>query len=265
MHRRHLLLWAAAPVILPSCRSTRPAPPPAPLPPPPPGAGPFNPGPVPRRLPPGIAVSYSSCPAHGPYAAMTFDDGPHAVQTPRLLDMLARWQIKATFYLIGRNAATHPGIVRRIVAEGHEVGNHSWSHPALGKMGDAAVRSELRRAHDAIASAGGVAPINFRPPYGSITPRQKDWIAAEFGYPTIMWSVDPNDWRDRNSSLVSSRILRAARPGSIILAHDIHATTVSAMPSTLPALAQRGLRFVTVSQLITRAANPGPFYSPGAA
>lgn len=188
---------------------------------------------------------------------MTFDDGPHASQTPRLLDMLASWQIKATFFLIGKNAAAHPGIVRRIVAEGHEVGNHSWSHPALGKMGDPAVREELRRAHDAIASACGVPPIVFRPPYGSITPGQKQWIAAEFGYPTIMWSVDPNDWKDRNASVVSSRILANSRPGSIILAHDIHATSVSAMPSTLPVMAGRGMRFLTVSQLITRSAAPG--------
>ena len=256
MNRRHLLLLAAAPVLLPSCRSTKNAAAPAPVAPQP-GPGPFNPGPVPRRLPRGIPVSYSSCQAGGPYAAMTFDDGPHATQTPRLLDMLASWQIKATFFLIGKNAASHPGIVRRIVAEGHEVANHSWSHPALGKMGDAAVREELRRAHDAIASACGVPPIVFRPPYGSITASQKQWIAGEFGYPTILWSVDPNDWKDRNASVVSSRILANSRPGSIILAHDIHATSVSAMPSTLPVMARRGMRFLTVSQLITRAAAPG--------
>ena len=265
MNRRYFLTLAV-PALLPSCNTSKPAParpqetvaaPPAPSRPQQPAAPRFRAGPIPARLPAGIPVSFNSCAANGPYLAMTFDDGPHASQTPRLLDMLRSWGITATFFLIGRNAAAHPGIVRRIVAEGHEVANHSWSHPKLGPMPDGAVRDELRRTHDAIVNACGVRPLVFRPPYGSITPAQKEWIAAEFGYPTIMWSVYPNDWKDRNSSLVSSRIVSRSGPGSIVLAHDIHATTVSAMPSTLPPLARRGLRFVSVTQLITLAANRG--------
>lgn len=282
MNRRQLLLSALplAAGLLPSCGHTgkkngmatgqpdqRPR---LPLPPD------FASGPVPRSLPPGIRVSYSSCHVPGPYAAMTFDDGPHPSQTPRLLDMLARWNLKATFFMVGKNAAAYPRIVQRIAAEGHEVANHSWSHPSLAKLPDAAVRSELRRTHDAIFNACGVAPLCYRPPYGAITAAQKSWIAHEFGYPTIIWSVDPNDWKDRNSSIISSRIRAGARAGSIILAHDIHATTVSAMPSTLPALEQRGLRFVSVATLITMEAggpsaglamsspaHPMPSYAPG--
>lgn len=262
MNRRQLLLSALplAAGLLPSCSSTRKKPGgPAPVITPPRGPLPpnFANGPVPRALPPGIRVSFSSCHAPGPYAAMTYDDGPHPSLTPRLLDMLAQWNLKATFFLIGKNAAAYPRIVQRIVAEGHEVANHSWSHPALSKLSDTAVRSELRRTHDAITQACGVAPICYRPPYGAITAAQKSWIAREFGYPTIMWSVDPNDWRDRNAGIISSRIRAGARAGSIILAHDIHATTVNAMPSTLPALQQRGLRFVSVATLITMEAS-GP-------
>jgi peptidoglycan/xylan/chitin deacetylase (PgdA/CDA1 family) len=265
MNRRHFFLVAAPAVVslLPSCKSTKkPAVaetpgPSAVVPPPAMGAIPYNPGPVPRGLPGGIRHRWSAAQVRGPFAAMTFDDGPHPVQTPRLLNMLRSWGIKATFYLIGQNAASHPGLVQRIVAEGHEVGNHSWSHPALGPMPEDAVRDQLRRTHEAITRACGVAPLTFRPPYGSITPVQQEWIAREFGYPTILWSVDPNDWKDRNSSVVSSRILRGARAGSIILAHDIHATTVSAMPSTLPALTRRGLKFLTVSQIIHTEASGG--------
>ncbi len=254
MHRRQFLLFTApaAAAFLPSCKSSKPAPV-APVAPPPPVPGNtpgFNPGPVPRALPPGTRHRWSSAKVAGPLVAMTFDDGPHPVHTPRLLGMLRGWGIKATFFLIGKNVATHPGIVRDIVAEGHEVGNHSWSHPALGRLPDAAVREELRRTHDAIHRACGVAPLVFRPPYGSLTIPQQEWIAREFGYPSVFWSVDPNDWKDRNSSVVSSRILAATRPGSIILAHDIHPTTVSAMPATLPVLAKRGLKFLTVSQLM---------------
>ncbi|HEX2749356.1 MAG TPA: polysaccharide deacetylase family protein [Verrucomicrobiales bacterium] len=265
MNRRHFLCLAApaAVSLLPSCKSTKPAPvsqrpgPALPSPGPVPGAIGYNPGPVPRSLPPGIRHRWSSAQVRGPFAAMTFDDGPHPVNTPRVLDMLRSWGIKATFFLIGQNAARYPGLVRRIVAEGHEVGNHSWSHPALGPMPDAAVRDQLRRTHDAITSACGVAPLVFRPPYGSITAAQQDWIAREFGYPTILWSVDPNDWKDRNSSIVSSRILKSAHAGSIILAHDIHPTTVNAMPATLPALTRRGLKFLTVSQIILAEASAG--------
>jgi peptidoglycan/xylan/chitin deacetylase (PgdA/CDA1 family) len=164
--------------------------------------------------------------------------------------------------VIGKNVASHPGIVRRIVSSGHEIANHSWSHPALSKLSSAAVRTELRRTHDAIVNACGVTPLNYRPPYGAITAAQKQWIAREFGYPTIMWSVDPNDWRDRNAALVSSRLKAGARSGSIMLAHDIHASTINAMPSTLPVLAGRGLRFVTVSQLISLSAGARPLPPP---
>ena len=253
MNRRHFF-QIAAPLgagLLSSCRlrgksDQRPPPPSAP-------AAPvrFNAGSVPARLPSGIRFSYSSCNVAGGFCAMTFDDGPHATHTPRLLGMLRDWDIKATFFLIGKNAAAYPNLVRRIVQEGHEVANHSWSHPSLSKLSPDRVRSELTRTHQAIVNACGVAPLCYRPPYGAITAAQKEWIAREYGYPTIMWSVDPNDWKDRNASVISSRIRSGAHSGSIILAHDIHGSTIDAMPSTLPALRQRGLRFLTVSQLIT--------------
>lgn len=181
---------------------------------------------------------------------MTFDDGPHASNTPRLLDMLKEWRIRATFFMVGKNVAEYPRIVQRIVAEGHEVANHSWSHPALAKLSDDGVRAELRKTHDAIVNACGVAPLTYRPPYGAITLRQKVWIRQEFGYPTILWDVDPNDWKFRDAGVVSRTILRDSRAGSIILAHDIHKTTVDGMPSTLPVLQNKGFQFATVSQLI---------------
>src|SRR5438105_13217576 len=118
----------------------------------------------------------------GPYIAMTFDDGPSAKLTPKLLDLLAAHHIKATFFLIGENAAENPDIVAREMREGHVVANHSWSHPNFGKMSDEGIRSQLRRTDDAIRSATGSRPILLRPPYGSITARQKQCINQEFGY-----------------------------------------------------------------------------------
>src|SRR5438034_8676921 len=109
----------------------------------------------------------------GPYIAMTFDDGPSAKLTPKLLDLLAAHHIKATFFLIGENAAEHPEIVAREAREGHEIANHSWSHPNLAKMSDAGVRDQLHKTEDAIRSASDNRLTLLRPPYGSITARQK--------------------------------------------------------------------------------------------
>jgi peptidoglycan/xylan/chitin deacetylase (PgdA/CDA1 family) len=181
---------------------------------------------------------------------MTFDDGPSAENTPRLLDMLKQRGIKATFFMVGENAAAYPQIVKRILAEGHEVGNHSWSHPLFSKMSEEAVRDQLKRTQDAIVAGCGTAPKVMRPPYGGFTERQRRWCYGEFGYKCILWDVDPLDWKYRNSARVESEILKHTVSGSIVLAHDIHKSTVDAMPATLDALAAKGFKFVTVSQLI---------------
>jgi len=216
-------------------------------------------------LPPGTKISYTSAPAPGPFIAMTYDDGPHPSNTPRLLDMLAARGIKATFFTVGRNVAAYPNIMRRMVAEGHEIANHTWTHPYLSKLGDGAVRSELQRSHEALVGITGQAPRMYRPPYGAITARQKQWIYSEFGYPSILWSVDPQDWRTRNAATTRSRILAETRPGSIILVHDIHPSSIDAMPGTLDGLLARGFRFVTVSQLISLSQGRGPGAAPVAA
>src|SRR6184192_622570 len=141
------------------------------------------------------SITFNSVHVDGPYIAMTFDDGPSATLTPKLLDLLAAHQIKATFFVIGENVAEHSEIVARAAREGHEIGNHSWSHPNFGKMSDDAVRRELRKTDDAIRAAIGASPKLLRSPYGSITAREKKWIADEFGYKTVLWDVDPLDWR----------------------------------------------------------------------
>src|SRR6266567_5168305 len=186
----------------------------------------------------------------GPYVAMTFDDGPGAKLTPKLLDLLAAHHIKATFFLIGQNVAQKPDIVAREVREGHEIANHSWSHPNLAKMSDDGVRDQLHKTEDAIRSASGNRLTLLRPPYGSITARQKKWINQEFGYKIVLWDVDPLDWRRPGPSVVRNRILKETRPGSIVLSHDIHPGTIEAMPSTFDELQAKGFKFVTVSELI---------------
>jgi peptidoglycan/xylan/chitin deacetylase (PgdA/CDA1 family) len=200
------------------------------------------------------SITFNSVHVDGPYIAMTFDDGPSATLTPKLLDLLAAHHIKATFFVIGENVAEHPEIVARAAQEGHEIANHSWSHPNFGKMSDEGVRSQLQRTDDAIKSATGKRPTLMRPPYGSITAREKRWIHDEFGYQIILWDVDPYDWKRPGPAVVRNRILKETRPGSIVLSHDIHPGTIEAMPSTFDALEAKGFKFVTVSELIRAAA-----------
>ena len=187
---------------------------------------------------------------------MTFDDGPHATLTPKLLDMLAARKLKATFFVIGQNAVEYPDIMKRIVRDGHELANHSWSHPNLGKMGDDGVRMQLQKTDDAIAAAAGKRTTLMRPPYGSITPRQKQWMYETFGYKTIIWDVDPFDWRRPGPGVIRDRIVSQTQPGSIILAHDIHPGTIEAMPDTFDQLTAKGFKFATVSELLAMA-KPG--------
>src|SRR6266704_3390389 len=208
------------------------------------------------------SITFNSVHVDGPYIAMTFDDGPSATLTPKLLDLLAAHHIKATFFVIGENVAEHPDIIARAAREGHEIGNHSWSHPNFAKMSDPGVRSQLQRTDDAIKSATGMRPTLLRPPYGSITAREKRWIHDEFGYQIILWDVDPYDWKRPGPAVVRNRILKETQPGSIVLSHDIHPGTIEAMPSTLDALAAKGFKFVTVSEVIRMAVPQRPTALP---
>lgn len=182
--------------------------------------------------------------------AITFDDGPHGVNTPRLLDMLKKRNIRATFYVVGNMVSYNPQILRRMIAEGHEIGNHTVKHGNLARMSTESLRKELQAAHDMIEEATGIEPRTMRPPGGAITNEQKKYMLREFGYPTILWSVDPEDWKRPGASVVASRLINGARPGGILLVHDLHKPTVDAMPQTLDALLAKGYRFVTVTELI---------------
>ncbi len=185
-----------------------------------------------------------------PRVALTFDDGPHPQHTPRLLDILAAHRARATFYVIGTMVRRYPDIARRIVAEGHELGNHTWSHPTLSRQGDWTVLNEIDRTQEIIWQTVGHVPVTFRPPYGAITPRQSRMLHADRNLPTVVWTVDPQDWRRPGSAVVARRMIDGARPGAIILAHDIHGPTVSAVPDAIAGLRGRGFDCVTMSELL---------------
>ena len=193
---------------------------------------------------------WSDAHVNGQFIAMTFDDGPSAKLTPQLLDILKARNMHVTFFVLGEMVKQHPEILKRALAEGHEIGSHSWDHPDLAKKSDDFVRSQLDRTKDEIAVALGTPPTLFRPPYGSLSKEQRRWIHDEYGYTIVLWDVDPLDWKRPGPSVVEQRILEGTRNGSIILSHDIHPGTVEAMPDTFDKLLAKGFKFVTVSELI---------------
>ncbi|MCK9932835.1 polysaccharide deacetylase family protein [Frankia sp. Mgl5] len=174
--------------------------------------------------------------------ALTIDDGPHPVWTPRILEVLRGNGVRATFFVIGVQAKAHPELVRRILAEGHTVGNHSLDHPTPFGAGSAAtVAREISAAQAIITAAGGVAPRYFRSPGGDWSPTVLAAAAAQHLTP-VGWSVDPRDWtRPGVASIV--RTLTGARAGDILLCHDgggDRSQTVEALRQVLPALRARG-------------------------
>ena len=183
-----------------------------------------------------------------PRVALTFDDGP-AANTNRLLDTLAQYDAKASFFTVGSSIDANPAPVARALNEGHAVGNHTYNHPDLTTLGADGIRSELQRGNQAIAAAtGGYTPNLLRPPYGS-TNQTVNNIAAEFGLANMMWSVDTRDWEHRDSSLVCNRAVTNAYDGAVILMHDLHASTVDAVPCILDSLSSQGYEFVTADQI----------------
>ncbi len=201
---------------------------------------------------------WSDVRVNGSYIAMTFDDGPSKTLTPHLLDILKERNMHVTFFVLGEMVKPHPEIIKRALDEGHEIGNHSYTHPNLAKMSDEAVKSELDRTKEQIMAATGGKPVTLmRPPYGSFTKAQRQWFHDDLGYTVVLWDVDPLDWKRPGPSVVESRILEGTHNGSIILSHDIHPGTVEAMPDTFDKLLAKGFKFVTVSELIAMA-QPDP-------
>jgi peptidoglycan-N-acetylglucosamine deacetylase len=196
--------------------------------------------------------------------ALTFDDGP-GPYTRRLLAMLAAaHHAKVTFFLIGGNIVGREGIVRQEVAQGHAIGDHTWDHRDLSTLSKGAIRSELTRTRTEIVRVTGGPVKLMRPPYGA-TDKRVGRVARGLKMAQIVWDVDTDDWLDRNSAIVAHRAITRAHRGDIILMHDIHPTTVNAVPRILRGLAKRGFTFVTVPDLLAaHPLKPGKvYYSEG--
>jgi len=175
--------------------------------------------------------------------ALTFDDGP-SFYTEGLLDTLKEQNVKATFFVLGTQVRIQSETVQRMFREGHQIGNHTWDHPNLTRMSDDQIREQLQLTDNLIAQIIGESTPFMRPPYGAYN----ESVLAASGLPIIFWSVDPLDWKDRDAATVAARIVDAPA-GAIILAHDIHKSTVDAVPAIIAALKNRGIHMVTVTKL----------------
>ncbi|MCA2219255.1 polysaccharide deacetylase family protein [Jidongwangia harbinensis] len=181
--------------------------------------------------------------------ALTIDDGPHPVWTPKILRLLERHHVPATFFMIGNQVLGHEATARDVVRDGHQVANHTWSHPtAFARKSRTRVHREIERAHDKIYSTTTHTPALFRSPGGDWSPAVLG-AAAEAGMVPLDWTNDPRDWARPGTAAIRRRLL-AARPGHILLCHDgggDRSQTYAALKTVVPALAARGYRFVALN------------------
>lgn len=192
--------------------------------------------------------------------ALTFDGGPSPT-TPGLLDILKQHHLHATFFVQGRgHIAKYPEILRRIADEGHEIGNHTWTHERLTDLDADDARQELARTQDAIERIIGSRPTLTRPPEGRTDDDVAD-VCRDLGLAQVLWTVTAKDYETTDSALITKRVLDQTRRDGIILLHDLHKGTVPAVPGIIEALEQRGYSIVTVSQLLAPAKpQPGMVY-----
>lgn len=188
--------------------------------------------------------------------ALTFDDGPDGVYTEQILDILKQYDVKATFFLLGSNIQRYPEVVKRIVAEGHAIGNHSYSHPDLRTLSkEDAYQAELSKTQQVFAELVSIKPAIYRPPYGAVTDEQILYF-AEQGLLTINWSIDTFDWDKKQNSveeMKQEKVFKYLHEGGIILMHSAggnRENTVKALPGIIEGLQNQGYQLKTIPELL---------------
>ena len=177
--------------------------------------------------------------------ALTFDDGPNPNTTPVALELLKKYNAKATFFMVGRSVAGNEDIIKQVVAEGHQIGNHSWSPPLLTKVTLEQAKSQINDTTEVLKKASGQDVHIMRPPYGGINSAIQAAVSQSF----ILWDVDTLDWKNRNTASIMKEVQKT-QSGSIILMHDIHQTSIDALPSVLQYLTEQGFELVTIDELM---------------
>ncbi len=195
---------------------------------------------------------YSRSPSTTNKIALTFDDGPDGLYTSQILDVLKAHNVPSTFFLVGSKAETHAQEVHRIVAEGHVIANHTWSHPDLRKIDSVQLAAEIEQTEKALEKVTGLKTALMRPPYGAVSNEVVENL-RDLNYKVINWSADSMDWRDRNVDSILINTLPDVRNGGILLFHSgpgDSAATVAALPELIETLKMQGYEFVTVDKLL---------------
>ncbi|MDO4488559.1 MAG: polysaccharide deacetylase family protein [Eubacteriales bacterium] len=180
-----------------------------------------------------------------PMIALTYDDGPQTTSGNRILDVFAKYGQRATFFLVGDRIASRADEVRRMVAEGHEIANHTYSHKYLTKYGAETIRSEVSKCNEAIKAITGSYPSVMRLPGGS----KNSTVVANIGMPIILWNIDTRDWEHRNAQKTVSAILGKVKDGDIVLMHELYGATADATEIVVPELINQGFQLVTISEM----------------
>ncbi len=187
--------------------------------------------------------------------ALTFDDGPHPRYTEEILSILAKEGVRATFFEIGSNIEAYPEVTKKVIAAGHEIGNHTYTHPSMRKISESALEDEIRKTDEMLRLLGASTTL-FRPPQG-ILPDQFPQILERTHKSAILWNVDTRDWAHRSVPDIITEVEHHVHGGDIILFHDYvsgESTTVPAIKKLIPMLKEQGYQFVTVSELLSLSA-----------
>lgn len=184
-------------------------------------------------------------PKNIPVVALTFDDGPNPSTTTRLLEGLALREVPATFFLVGSRVEGQEELVRNMAAAGHQIGVHTYDHVRLTELSQTLYDEQVTRNREQLTQLLGEGTYWLRPPYGLMDARISEWESG----PLILWSVDPEDWKDKNTQRIVHEVLSKVKDGDIILLHDIYDSSVDAALSIVDTLLERGYCFVTVEEL----------------
>lgn len=206
-------------------------------------------GQVPKPIPPSDnSNSNNNNKNHPPTGeklmALTFDDGPNTTSTLRILDILKQYNIKATFFVLGTKVEQNPAVLQRIVDEGHQVGNHSYSHPNLLKLSDEEIASQIKATNDLVKSVSNYDITILRPPYGSYDQRVEQIGRLRI----VLWNIDSLDWKLREKNAIVNQINASLRVHSILLMHDIYDSSADAFEAILPSLIEQNYKFVTIDE-----------------
>lgn len=200
---------------------------------------------------------YSSAESESEFrVALTFDDGPHPRYTDMILDVLAEYDVTATFFVIGKNVEYYPQPFLRAIAEGHEIGNHTYSHPHMKGLSEDAIAKEIARCQEVVERVGSVSPTLFRPPEGYSSETEIELLKS-IGITPIFWDIDTRDWEGNAVSRITRLVSTSVNADAIILFHDYVScknTTVDALREIIPTLKKRGAVFCTVSEMINEKA-----------